>query len=38
MIEQVKIACSKVATTLCVELFRRFPDAEIMLALGIVYP
>jgi len=37
MIESVKDACLEVATTLCVELFCRFLDVEIMLALGIVY-
>ncbi len=37
MIESMKAACSGVAITLCVELFRRFLDVEIMLALGIVY-
>jgi hypothetical protein len=37
MIKSVKVARSKVTTTLCVELFHRFLDVEIMLALGIVY-
>jgi hypothetical protein len=36
MIELVKAACSKAATTLCVELFRKFLDAKIMSVLGIV--
>jgi hypothetical protein len=30
MIEKVKIACSELATTLCVELSRRFLDVKIM--------
>ncbi len=38
MIESMKVVCSKAATTLCVGLFRRFLDVEIMSALGIVYP
>jgi hypothetical protein len=38
MIESMKVACSKAAMTLCVELSCRFPDVEIMSALGIVYP
>jgi len=38
MIKLVKAACSKTTTTLCVELFCRFPNVEIMSALGIVYP
>jgi hypothetical protein len=38
MIESVKVACLKAATTLCVELFRKFLNLEIMLALGIMYP
>jgi hypothetical protein len=37
MIESVKATCLEVATTLCVELFRRFLDAEIMSTIGIVY-
>jgi hypothetical protein len=36
MIESMKVACSKATTTLCVELFRKFLDAKIMSALGIV--
>ncbi len=38
MIESMKVACLKVTTTLCAELFRRLLDAEIMSVLGIVYP
>jgi len=37
MIESMKVACSKAATTLCVELSHRFPNVEIMSTLGIVY-
>ncbi len=37
VIESVKAACSEVATTLCVELFYRFPDTEIMSTISIVY-
>jgi hypothetical protein len=37
MIESVKVSCFEIATTLCVELSRRFHDAEIMLTFGIVY-
>jgi hypothetical protein len=38
MIELVKAACSKATTTICVELFRKFLNVEIMSTLGIVYP
>ncbi len=34
----MKVACAKVATKLCFELFHRFPNVEIMAALGMVYP
>jgi len=37
MIELMKVTCSKATTTLCVELFCKFLDVEIMSALGIVY-
>jgi hypothetical protein len=37
MIESLKVARSKVATTLRVELFYRFLDTEIMSTISIVY-
>jgi hypothetical protein len=37
MIESMKVACVKATTTLCVELFRKFFDVEIMSTFGIVY-
>jgi hypothetical protein len=37
MIESMKAACWKAATTLCVELFYKFPGTEIMSTIGVVY-
>jgi len=37
IIESMKATCSKATTTLCVELFRKFLDVEIMSTFGIVY-
>jgi hypothetical protein len=36
MLETIKVACLKVASNLCFELFSRFPDVKVMAALGMV--
>ncbi len=38
MLHTMKAACAKVAIKLCLELFHRFPNVEIMATLGMVYP
>jgi hypothetical protein len=38
MFEIVKVACLEVASNLCFDLSHMFPDVEIMVTFGMVYP
>jgi hypothetical protein len=37
MFEKIKVACSKATSNLCSKFSCRFPNVEVMVALGMVY-